>query len=45
MLKYFFNVNSKLIKKNKFFYKRKTKNVWGIDLQPEFPKTSYKSNK
>lgn len=29
----------KLIKKkNKFFYKRKTKNVWGIDLQPEFPK-------
>lgn len=29
----------KLIKeKKKFFYKTKTKNVWGIDIQPEFPK-------
>ena len=29
----------KLIKnKKKFFYKKKTKNVWGIDIKPEFPK-------
>ena len=24
-------------KKKKFFYKVKTKNVWGVDLKPEFP--------
>ena len=24
--------------KKKFLYKRKTKNVWGIDLKPEYPK-------
>lgn len=24
--------------KKKMFYKKKTKNVWGIDLMPEFPK-------
>jgi adenylylsulfate kinase-like enzyme len=29
----------KIIKKrNKRFYKMKTKNVWGVDLKPEFPK-------
>lgn len=29
----------KLIKnKDKFFYKKQTKNVWGMDLKPEFPK-------
>ena len=29
----------KVIKnKKKFFYKKKTKNVWGIDIKPEFPK-------
>ena len=25
-------------KKGKFFYQKKTNNVWGIDLKPEFPK-------
>ena len=29
----------KIIKKrNKRFYKMKTKNIWGVDLKPEFPK-------
>lgn len=32
----------KLIRnKKKFFYKRKTKNVWGIDIKPEFPKNPH----
>lgn len=32
----------KLIKnKKKIFYKRKTKNVWGIDIRPEFPKNPH----
>ena len=32
----------KLIKnKKKIFYKKKTNNVWGLDLKPEFPKNHY----
>jgi len=31
----------KLLKnKKKFFYKIRTKNVWGLDLKPQFPKNS-----
>ena len=36
----FINSNIDQLKnmKKKVFYKKKTKNVWGIDLMPEFPK-------
>ena len=31
-------IKTLLRKKEKIFYKRKTKLVWGVDLKPEFPK-------
>tara|TARA_B100001123_G_C15131707_1_gene955632 strand:- start:143 stop:661 length:519 start_codon:yes stop_codon:yes gene_type:complete len=39
-LEIFIKADSKILikKKKKFFYRVKTKNVWGIDIKPEFPK-------
>jgi adenylylsulfate kinase len=31
-------INYLINNKNKSFYKNKTKNVWGLDIKPEFPK-------
>ena len=37
------NVNFKKteIRKQKFFYKKKTRNVWGKDIKPEYPKNPH----
>ena len=42
-LEIYIKSNLKKIKKrrNKFFYRRKTKNVWGLDIKPEFPKNPH----
>jgi adenylylsulfate kinase len=39
----FIDANLKKIekRKEKFFYRKKTKNVWGKDIKPEFPKKSH----
>ena len=39
-LEIFIKADSKLLvkRKQKYFYRVKTNNVWGIDLKPEFPK-------
>jgi len=39
-LEIFIKADGKILieKKKKYFYKIKTKNVWGIDIKPEFPK-------
>ena len=39
-LEIFIKAESKTLikRKQKYFYRIKTKNVWGIDLKPEFPK-------
>ncbi len=31
-------INKLKMKKKKYFYRKKVKNVWGMDINPEFPK-------
>jgi adenylylsulfate kinase len=35
------NFKKTLKRKEKYFYKKKTKNVWGKDINPEFPKNPH----
>ena len=32
------NIKKLKSNKSKYFYRRKTRNVWGVDLKPQFPK-------
>ena len=35
-----YNIKKIIKNKKKFFYINKSKNVWGVDIKPEFPKSS-----